>query len=70
MVIFPTPQFQRRTDFKSILVASYSRISIPPDEKSVLLFGRTLLCKAATSNNSVSQRCILLYQSIMEKARK
>jgi len=44
-------------------------MSIPPDEKSALL-GRTLLRKAAKSNNSALQRCILLYQNRMENARK
>jgi hypothetical protein len=45
-------------------------MSIPPDEKSALLLGRTLLRKAAKSNNSALQRCILLYQNRMENARK
>ena len=52
MVIFPTPQFQRRTDFKSILVASYSRISIPPDEKK----------RSAVWQNTFVQSCHLQQQ--------
>ena len=55
--------------FPKLLVA-HSHSSIPPDEKSALLLGRTPLCKAAKSNNGASQRCILLYQNRMENARK
>ena len=55
--------------FSKLLVA-HSHSSIPPDKKSALLLGRTPLRKAAKSNNSASQRCILLYQNRMENTRK